>query len=517
MSSLTSLKHSQNLSWPFQLVTRDEQHFECLKPLKIKAKRIVCLIRFQPKGEETGDCYGVLKLFLEPQAEKLMQRELRGIKALQQHFITPKLLAQGSLKELSQARFIVYEYLGDPNALHTPASPEQWSIKQLQQMVAYIAKLHNHKLSHKDTQPDNFCFFRENLYLLDFEAICIHAKSPSKGWRLKNLASFLARQPKLLSFTQIKVLHEIYQTHTQFEAITLKQLLQAITTRLQSKVRRTMKKSILPFDGREVKCRQGYHVLFYRDCMNDAMEKMLQDIDTVVNNAPSLKAGSISTVVRVTVAGKEWVIKRSHWKNWQGWLSRLCWGSRALKYWRVTHALKMLGMTLPTPCALLHKRRYGLPSASYMIYEYIDGISLHDYARTATPEETTTVAENLVTLLTDTMRAGIVNGDCKATNFVVLGTDIFPIDLESYKMYHRYRVLRRKWSSSLDRFMSNWHTPDSSGGTPATSLKAIFTQQFKELGTDQLHLYGTHLDYWFKIPWYHRIFGSYSKRLPEQK
>jgi serine/threonine protein kinase len=158
-----------------------------------------------------------------------------------------------------------------------------------------------------------------------------------------------------------------------------------------------------------------------------------------------LKKDPASTVVKVVCGDRKIVIRRDNFKNSIKFIKRILTKSRSKKLWEKGIRLKQYGFKTLEPLALIEDFFFFVKIRSYLLYEYLDGVTLDKYL--SNPEipyqKKEAISENLVKTIEQWHAMGLTHGDPKAGNVLVNGDDVYLIDLEDIKWPKNRRVLQR--------------------------------------------------------------------------
>jgi tRNA A-37 threonylcarbamoyl transferase component Bud32 len=163
-------------------------------------------------------------------------------------------------------------------------------------------------------------------------------------------------------------------------------------------------------------------------------------------------------VARLSVGGRDLMVKRYNHKGLVHSLGRTIQRSRARHNWRASHVLRYVGIGAPRPCAFLEFHRGPIVWQSYFLCEYVGAPSLYDILEQGQlgADELTVIAGKVHQLLRSLARWRISHGDLKLENILLDAERAIIIDLDGIR-FHRtaltYRLGRRK-----DRTIFWWHT-----------------------------------------------------------
>jgi tRNA A-37 threonylcarbamoyl transferase component Bud32 len=100
----------------------------------------------------------------------------------------------------------------------------------------------------------------------------------------------------------------------------------------------------------------------------------LADPDALLAANHTLKDSRTSTVAALALPdGRRAVLKRVNVRRWWEPLKNLFRPSAVLRSWVAGHALRDRWLPTPRPLAVLHRRRFGLPAAGYLLVEEVAG------------------------------------------------------------------------------------------------------------------------------------------------
>lgn len=302
------------------------------------------------------------KLLVGPKAARHFQRELQGVRLLEEQSMTTPLLLADGLKE-GEGGWLLFEFLEGSESLgdawkqveSLPAlADEQQAV--LAEALAAIAELHGKGLWQEDLHLDNLLRHQGKLYLIDGAGICVEqaGKPLSRQKVLENLGVFFAQLPKSLEpFTEELLVH--YLLNNAEHALPLEALQKQV-----DKVRSWRLKDFLNKVGRECTLfsvlRGPFALRAIRREEEAAMLPVLEQADALLDRGHLYKTGGAASVGRVEVAGRTLVVKRYNIKGFAHWLKRFWRPSRAWHSWQEGNRLAFLGIATPKPLALLEKR-----------------------------------------------------------------------------------------------------------------------------------------------------------------
>jgi tRNA A-37 threonylcarbamoyl transferase component Bud32 len=217
-------------------------------------------------------------------------------------------------------------------------------------------------------------------------------------------------------------------------------------------------------DCSEFYAEQGfsYFLVCARTSYRDGIEALIDNIDEQFERGVVIKGGNTVTVARLHVDGEPLVVKRYNIKSWRHAIGRMWRPTRAQRAWQNAHRLRMLGIATIQPVALIEHRFGPLRRSAYLVMRDAGGVDLRERFESRH-------IRAVIGLFTDLLRAGLVHGDAKATNFIDVEGRIHLIDLDSMRAPRSQRAVQRGTSRDIDRFVENWDS-----ATIKAALKRAF-------------------------------------------
>ncbi|WP_277587713.1 lipopolysaccharide kinase InaA family protein [Pseudomonas chlororaphis] len=408
------------------------------------------------------------KLLVGAKAARHFQRELQGVRLLEEQGMTTPLLLADGLKE-GEGGWLLFEFLEGSESLGDAwkqveslpvLADEQQTV--LAEALAAIAELHGKGLWQEDLHLDNLLRHQGKLYLIDGAGICVEqaGKPLSRQKVLENLGVFFAQLPKSLEpFTEELLVH--YLLNNAEHALPLEALQKQV-----DKVRSWRLKDFLNKVGRECTLfsvlRGPFALRAIRREEEAAMLPVLEQADALLDRGHLYKTGGAASVGRVEVAGRTLVVKRYNIKGFAHWLKRFWRPSRAWHSWQEGNRLAFLGIATPKPLALLEKRFLWLRSRAYLVTEYLAGPDIIErfapYIDSGAAPEAELQA--LDRLFAELIRERISHGDFKGHNLFWQEDRWALIDLDSMCQHHSLGSFAPAYARDRARFMRNW--PESS-------------------------------------------------------
>ncbi|MCY1284405.1 3-deoxy-D-manno-octulosonic-acid kinase [compost metagenome] len=408
------------------------------------------------------------KLLVGGKAERHFQRELAGVRALHgQGLDSPALLAEGTLA--GQGGWLLFEYLESAESLweawrrverDAPLSDGQRAV--LGEALAMIGRLHLAGLAQEDLHLDNLLRHGGKLHVIDGGGI--RAESPGtplpRDRVMANLGVFFAQLPAELDpFLEELLVH--YLLVNGEHALPLEALEKEIARMRRWRLGDYLKKiardcSLFSVVG------GAFGLRAVRREAEAGLATLLDAPDAALEQGHSLKQGATATVARVTVGGRQVLLKRYNIKGLVHWLTRFWRPSRAWHSWCEGNRLDFLGIATPKPLAVLERRFLWLRGRAYLITEYLSGQDiiarfkpyLDDPDGAGAPPEAELQA--LDQLFAALIRERISHGDLKGYNLFWQEGRWTLIDLDAVCQHRSQRGFARAYARDRARFLRNW-------------------------------------------------------------
>lgn len=402
------------------------------------------------------------KLFIATGAERHWQRESVGIQALQRAALsTPALLASGELA--GGGRYLLTEYLTDARSLQQlwdeladqhPGSAAAEAV--LRCALTLIGRMHRQGLQQTDLHLGNFLQQGDELYVIDGDAIEVSdpGRPLSDAARLDNLGLFFAQLPPEWD-QRMRELLGTYMISCD-GGLDATAVVTATARRRQARLQQFLDKTLRDCTQFAVSRRFDRFISVLRS-EQALLAPLLADPDSAFAGQPLLKAGGSSTVTRVTLGGRELVVKRYNIKGPGHWLKRFWRPSRAWHSWLAAWRLDFLGIATPQPLAMIERRFGPLRSQAWLISEYCPGENLLQHLgeqgeRVPQGRE----AQQLLRPFHQLHAARISHGDFKATNLLWHQEQAVLIDLDAMQTHDEPTAWQRAWQKDRARFIRNW-------------------------------------------------------------
>ena len=417
----------------------------------------------------------VVKLFFDASAAKRhYEEEMEGIESLLSSGVpTPRVLFHGALFK-KHAYVLIFEQITEATNLddlwQQKSSPEEL-ISILHALTIELATQHVVGIMQHDLHFKNFLLKGNQIYTLDGGSVeSFHELLPKK-FSMDHLALFFSQ----LGVGTEALQQTLFQIYAQSRGWLVKhadtKFLNAAVKKWNEKRRKNYQEKIFRNCSQFVKIKKPMSVTIYdRHYFSTDFQKFLANPETAFAHPKLevLKAGNSSTVVKMEMDSKTWVVKRYNIKNTWHWMRRALRSTRAAESWKLANTLRLFGIATPKPIAFIEKRFLGLKNKSYFVMEHINGPNLANYFANYRPDDAhfEKIAARVVDLLKNLAKLKMSHGDLKATNILIQNDQPILLDLDGMKEYKNQKKANRAYKKEIKRFMRNWkHMP---------SVKALF-------------------------------------------
>ena len=450
-SHLAALGRHPELPFVVTVEGAETQPLECCRVLRLlPGRRLSCEGRW--RGRRV-----MIKLFFGPGAGCSMARELRGCKALEfAQVATAARQVAGPLTGGGHA--LVFDYLEQVSSFgecwsQTPS--RQGREQLLDRVIGALVRLHEAGCVQHDLHGDNLLLAEDRVFVVDGRGVQRQRRPLTSRAASRNLALLLAQFP-VVDGDFVEMAERSYhrQRGQPLIGAWLRRELAAWRRRRRRRYRRKCFRDCSAFvcrhnwSSRLVASRPLYQ--------GSQMQAFLAAPEPWLTEAELLKGGRTSTVVKLRLDDRYWVIKRYNLKNPWHALKRALQPSRAAHAWGNALLMRMEGIATAEPAAFLERRWGPLRREAYHVLEFLPGPRAGSYFSQAPfPPGHKVVAEQLVTLLADLAAAGMAHGDLKESNFIITSQGPALVDLDAMRS-HSGRRLDRRWKKDLERFLRNW-------------------------------------------------------------
>lgn len=403
----------------------------------------------------------VVKLYLGISQKRYWLRELSGLNILASSTLkTPRLLHYASDAK-SSLSYLVFEYISPIPSNMLPC-PEQRVIA----LSGILAQMHNEGIVQHDLHLNNFLVGDTGIYLIDGDAIKRHSQV-SKTMALHNMAVLLAQVNNAglaltrLCLAEYQPLRESTLSidalifHRQVENLRLK--------RLDKLLEKTQRNCTAYYSTSDM----THFFVCARESYGTNLQIILADLDGWVERGERLKDGNTCTVSRVCVEGQFYVIKRYNIKSLRHKVSRFFRTTRARVSWLNSHTLDFYGIPTAQMHALYEERKGFMRGRAFLIMQNLDGALLSEKKQPLSSN----IRKAAIMLFQKLFEAGLVHGDTKSNNFIVLNDAASPppaqtilamIDLDAMVRFRPglkiagNELFRKAFEKDLKRFLTNF-------------------------------------------------------------
>lgn len=434
---------------PLRLDLQDLGTVVCTRALRVLPGRRWTLAGATERGERAV----VVKVFLAGQrAQRDFRREQRGLEALHRHAISaPQVLYAGPLAEPSGWALVTAALDGTPaGALGEAALPA---------VVRAVALQHAEGIEQRDAHLGNFLIADGRAWTLDGAGIRAH-RALSKRRARQNLARWLAQYPPSIDRRTGELL-TLYRTTRwdQGRVGSGNGFRNQIAHERRERERRLVGKSLRTC-GTYIASRTWRRFsVIDRAADAPALRAWLAAPDAPFDDPQAvwLKRGRSASVVRLTLDGRDVVVKRYNLKGFLHRLRRFWRPSRAWHSWRAAQRLRLWGVPTPKPIALLEERFGPLRGRAFYVSEYAAGEPLATALPAADPSRRALLLNNLCLLLNTLARLRLSHGDLKATNLLVDNDNtLMLLDLDALRRHRRRNAYFNALARDVARLRANW-------------------------------------------------------------
>ena len=475
---------------PFEFALGKGEVFHAEKVVRIIPKRRMVAFG-QWQGQPT-----VAKLFFDKKrAKRHMEKELAGVSALQKsHIPSPELLGEFMTEDCS-CRVLLFKQIA------ATSLDVLWQNKRhiseilliLHAVMVELATQHVMGVLQRDLHLKNFLIElledpfdsheatqeRVRVYTLDGGQIEMFPALLAKKESMSSVALFLSQLGAgMESYQQLLFRYYAKQRGWIIKRSDIIELFKLIgnwgAERWQRYERKIWRDST---DFAKIS-RWTATTVFDRKYTGPDFIRLLSHPDMAFTGAHALilKAGRSCTVAKVTLDGREFVVKRYNIKGFFHWLRRALRPTRAASCWRLAQKLKLFQVPTAQPAAYIENRCLGLRGKSYFIMEHVHAYHMGQYldAHSNNPEILGAVTARVTTLLKNLLKLNVTHGDLKMTN-ILIDADDQPllIDLDGMREHDSHASLRKTWRKEAQRFLRNF--------SGQASLREGFMQSLRDI------------------------------------
>jgi len=408
----------------------------------------------------------VAKLFLDKRhAKRHADAELAGIKLLQERNIpSPKFYGE-SQSEDGCVHALIFEWLEAD--IDFARAWHQVSIRDallplLKALVIEVATQHVFGLTQRDLHLNNFLFANSSIWTLDAAQIESHGGRLPKKQSMDNLALLFSQLgADSENYQEILFKHYVNARGWAWKQEDLRELY--FMTDLWGKERwKNYERKIFRNSTHFIsKANWASESVCDREFYKNELMGFINNPEYVFSrtDVQVLKKGRSSTVIRVSMDGHDYVIKRYNIKNWWHWMRRCLRTTRAKKCWRIAQKLRLFGIHTARPVAYIENNIAGVRGKSYFVTEYVTGSNVNDYLQQNQADnlKQNSMVTKVCSLLSSLKKMAITHGDLKMTNLLVSQeSEPVLIDLDGACEHRSVTILQRTSKKEWQRFLRNF-------------------------------------------------------------
>ena len=400
-----------------------------------------------------GETNAVVKVFTSKlHGGRHLRREVKGFGTLADAGIcTAKVLAAGS--DQMGRRVLVLEEISNARTVSSLAvEPGKGIEAVLEAEFQIVGQMHEAGIVQRDLHLGNFLWDGQRVYAIDPAEMRMRRRSISRKESLRQLGVLFASLGEEHWRDKSRLIAAyLRRRNWEGEASSFEEEVEAQVVR--ERAHRAVKWAWKAFRNCKKNLKfqyDGCSGVVSRDCFEGVnVGEFVESIDLKMEENV-LKRGNTSFVSRVTVGGRDVVVKRYNHKGFWHSVRYTAKGSRARKCRFFGERLVNLGIATARPLGFVEKRRWGIIWQSYLITEYVSGIGLAEMVTSDSytdGQKKKAVAKGRA-LIQEMSRYGIVHGDMKLSNIMMVGEKAMLIDLDSMRSF-RSAILREIYGKRM--------------------------------------------------------------------
>ena len=401
-----------------------------------------------------------VKIFYERgRAEKTSLKDVFGINILTKSNVpTPKLLYNGTIDK-GRIKILILERLNNCFSM-LELYAQRKSIDDirlaLSSLIIELATQHVLGILQRDLHLNNFLISKEKIYTLDGGQIEKFDNPLCKKLSIEYLALFLAQ----LGVGNDKTVNELFDIYTKSRSWIVKKadiklFRYHLYQKRQERWKSFQKKIFRDSSAFRAIRKFNKSIVYNRQFESENFLDLLHNPEKYMHskNAEMMKDGDSTTVIKLNLDGRSYVIKRYNLKHSLHRIRRALRTTRAVKSWMMSNHLYLFGVLTPKPVAFIENNILGVRGRSYFIMEYVKGEDLLSYY---SKEQSHTIAKKTVSLFQSLIDLKITHGDLKATNILIHNNNPYFIDFDGAVHHNTNFLLKRSFKKEIRRFMKNW-------------------------------------------------------------
>ncbi len=440
------LEEAHDVALPLELGLREGGAVICKKLLRaVPGRRMVF-------KAEYGSVDVVAKVYAAgPGLSRRLRREERGFELLDKASV-PHPAYIGTF-HAGNAGICLVEYLRGYStlSLFLRESTEKEIDRTISRALDIVFSMHQAGVVQQDIHLDNFMAGEGAVKVVDAALVKQKSVSPlPREAASENLAALVARFPLEL---RNRVLKKIAQkdTHKLYDIALLERRMEKMWRRDRAEY---VKKRFRRCTDVEISS-SPFHFAAYRREAENIAGTFTGDPEKTMERGSVLKAGRSATIMSIPEDEQgEFVVKRYNLKTCLHALKRCCRPSRAWKSWRAAWLFEFSGIKTAPTLAFLERRFFFLRGRSYLLMERCPGIESGELYPQGNPPDD--VLEAFGALFGRMIDSDLTHGDMKKRNFLLDGTEIYLLDLDSVKAHRSLHSFKIAFKKDMLRFMRNW-------------------------------------------------------------
>ena len=402
--------------------------------------------------------------------------------------LTPALYYRGTSKD-RRIQVLIFERIVDAHSLDG-LWQSRTSIKEMlpmmHAMTIEIATHHVLGILQHDLHFKNFLVNKRGIFTIDGGDLATFDQPLSKKDSLDNLGLFFSQ----LGIGTEELQKTLFQIYTRSRGWIVKKqdiaYLNAAVDRWTAKRWEQYSQKIMRTCTDFVRQETVSHLTVYdRDYESAELLRFLKNPEVLLADPDIeiLKAGGSSTVVKLNIDGRYYVMKRYNVKSSSHWARRCLRPTRAATGWRLAQRLRLMGISTAKPVAFIEKRFMGLRGRSYLLMEYTGSEHAGEFFVNHVEDQAGSqfVAQQMMALFEGLARLRITHGDLKMTNILIHKYKPLLIDLDGMHEHRTAKGFKRAFQQEIKRFMFNWRD----NRTVYNMFELLVEEVYRRLGVEE--------------------------------
>lgn len=472
ITKINNIHPASEITWPELSKIQNKNHVPFQLKLSGHDDILFCdeIVRLVPGKRLVafglwGDKNIVAKIFYERgNARRHAKREVTGIeKLIASNTPTPTLLLNTTAQK-QKIHILIFERIIDAVNLDALLQQKHFTpelISIMQEITLELATQHVLGIVQKDLHLKNFLITPKKIYTLDGGSIIQHEGILSKEKSLDHLALFFSQ----MGAGNESLLDTLFQTYSQSRSWIIKKsdidFLKNSTAKYLHDRWVRYEKKIQRSSSAFARIQTGKSLVMYdRAYLSFQLEEILLNPESIFKQHETalIKEGRSSTVIKIKIDSKYFILKRYNLKSKWHALRRCLRPSRAATSWTLAQRLHLMNIPTAKPIAFIENRFLGFRGKSYFIMEFIDGPTAKDFFESQSINPNTVeIAKKIISIFLNLAKVCLTHGDLKATNILIQDND-FPviIDLDGMQEHSSRLKLKKAFKQEIARFMKNW-------------------------------------------------------------